>query len=182
MEATLREQNDRIAITNVINRYGTTIDAGDYEGLASCFTPDAHRSVRARPGVPWRRGGGGVRAGGDGGACSAAAPAREPRNRTRRRPGNGRDLPPRDPDRGGGGWGRPHFDRRYLPRRARAHRTAAGSSPSGRCSPSGGSGATSPASLSVKNAPVGVEQRARVGVKGRTAGVRRPMMRRCSTR
>ena len=41
MEATLREQNDRIAITNVINRYGTTIDAGDYEGLASCFTPDA---------------------------------------------------------------------------------------------------------------------------------------------
>ena len=41
MDETLREQNDRIAITDVINRYGTTIDAGDYEGLASCFSPDA---------------------------------------------------------------------------------------------------------------------------------------------
>ncbi len=41
MADTVREQNDRIAITDVINRYGTTIDAGDYEGLAACFTPDA---------------------------------------------------------------------------------------------------------------------------------------------
>ena len=41
MPDTVREQNDRIAITDVINRYGTTIDAGDYEGLAACFTPDA---------------------------------------------------------------------------------------------------------------------------------------------
>ena len=41
MDETLREQNDRIAITDVINRYGTTIDAGDYEGLSGCFTPDA---------------------------------------------------------------------------------------------------------------------------------------------
>ena len=37
MTETLREQNDRIAIVDVINRYGTTIDAGDYEGLADCF-------------------------------------------------------------------------------------------------------------------------------------------------
>lgn len=41
MAETLREQNDRIAITDVINRYGTTIDAGDYEGLADCFTSDS---------------------------------------------------------------------------------------------------------------------------------------------
>ena len=41
MADTVREQNDRIAITDVINRYGTTIDAGDYEGLANCFTPDS---------------------------------------------------------------------------------------------------------------------------------------------
>ena len=41
MTDTLREQNDLIQITDVINRYGTTIDAGDYEGLAGCFTPDA---------------------------------------------------------------------------------------------------------------------------------------------
>ncbi len=41
MAETVREQNDRIAITDVINRYGTTIDAGDYDGLAACFTPDA---------------------------------------------------------------------------------------------------------------------------------------------
>lgn len=40
MADTLREQNDRIAITDVINRYGTTIDAGDYEGLADCFAPE----------------------------------------------------------------------------------------------------------------------------------------------
>lgn len=38
---TLREQNDLIAITDVINRYGRTIDAGDYEGLANCFTADS---------------------------------------------------------------------------------------------------------------------------------------------
>lgn len=41
MADTLREQNDRIAITDVINRYGTAIDADDYAGLAACFTPDA---------------------------------------------------------------------------------------------------------------------------------------------
>ena len=41
MDGTLREQNDRIAITDVINRYGTAIDAGDDEALAACFTPDA---------------------------------------------------------------------------------------------------------------------------------------------
>ena len=41
MADTVREQNDRIAITDVINRYGTTIDSGDYAGLAGCFTPDA---------------------------------------------------------------------------------------------------------------------------------------------
>lgn len=41
MTDTVQEQNDRIAITDVINRYGTTIDEGDYEGLANCFTPDS---------------------------------------------------------------------------------------------------------------------------------------------
>ncbi len=40
MTDTLREQNDRIAITDVINRYGTTIDGGDYGGLAACFAPN----------------------------------------------------------------------------------------------------------------------------------------------
>tara|TARA_Y100000588_G_scaffold390381_1_gene495643 strand:+ start:700 stop:1134 length:435 start_codon:yes stop_codon:yes gene_type:complete len=37
----IHEQNDRLAIMGVINRYGTTIDAADYQGLADCFTTDA---------------------------------------------------------------------------------------------------------------------------------------------
>ena len=41
MDEALREQNDRLAIVDVINRYGIAIDAGDWERLASCFTPDA---------------------------------------------------------------------------------------------------------------------------------------------
>lgn len=55
MTETLREQNDRIAIVHVINRYGTTIDAGDYEGLADCFA--ANTVVRYGGGREFHSGG-----------------------------------------------------------------------------------------------------------------------------
>ena len=41
MDETLRAQADRLAIIDVIDRYGIAVDAGDWERLKSCFTPDA---------------------------------------------------------------------------------------------------------------------------------------------
>ena len=54
-EATLHRLVDRLDIQDTLTRYATTIDAGDFGGLRTCFTDDA----RARYGAEseWLEGG-----------------------------------------------------------------------------------------------------------------------------